>query len=244
MRITEVRRVVGKCTWAFTALIAPELVLTIALHQYLVAVEYRSIVNKYENGGKGGESWWKSICCFRSDLRVGYAGGFVDKGGTGVGGVHIAAGRAATVPRRNISLNTAFYAVMGGFSLKTTPTTALTTTLDMLVKRGTMEKIRQYPTAVDGKSEADLLAKAAACFQAGWMLLQCLGRKLQELPVTLLELNTVVHVLSAIIMYLLWLEKPVDVRVPSPIDQVWAGGEMEGSFVGVHALEESLETVI
>ena len=55
-RITFVTRVAGKLTWAVTALIAPELVLSIALHQLLVALEYRSIINKYENGGKGEES--------------------------------------------------------------------------------------------------------------------------------------------------------------------------------------------
>ena len=61
-----------------------------------------------------------------------------------------------------------FFAVMGGFALRTTPTTALTITLDMLVKRWTMEIIRQYPTtAIDDKSKSGLPAKTAACFQAG-----------------------------------------------------------------------------
>lgn len=241
-RITFVTRVAGKCTWAIAALLAPEFVLSIALHQFLVAREYRSIVNKRENGGKGEKSWWNSIRRLTNGSGARRARAFAHEGGSGDGEAHP---HVAEASLRNITLKTSFYALMGGFALKTTPTTALTITLDMLVKRGTMQKIRQYPiTAIDDKSKADLLAKGVACFQGSWMLLQCLGRQLDALPVTLLELNTVVHVVNAIIMYLLWLEKPVDVGEPSSIDQVYGDAEQKESFVGSHVLEESLETVI
>ena len=240
-RITFVTRVAGKITWAITALIAPELVLTIALHQLLVALEYRSIVNKRKNGGKGEESWREYIRRLGSNLRV-WPSNPPHKTGSGDGG---ASTHNQDQGHRNIGLKTAFYAIMGGFALRTTPTTALTITLDMLLKKGTMEIIRQYPpTAIDDKSKADLLAKVVACFQAGWMIVQCLGRKLGGLPITLLELNTVVHVLNAIAMYLLWFSKPVDVGEPSSIDQVYGDKKKEGFFVGVDVLNESLETVI
>jgi hypothetical protein len=38
-------RFLGKCLWAFTALVAPELALSIALHQFLVARRYCELVN-------------------------------------------------------------------------------------------------------------------------------------------------------------------------------------------------------
>ncbi|KAF8252092.1 hypothetical protein K440DRAFT_666710 [Wilcoxina mikolae CBS 423.85] len=159
-KMTLPSRFLAKIIWAFTALIAPEIVLSIALHQFLIAWEYRSIVNarnSEENGAK------------------------------------------------DIRLKTAFFAVMGGFAFKMTDSNALTLDVDMLMKEGTMEKVRRYPTAaIDDKSKADYLAKVLACFQACWILLQSLGRKMQGLPITLLELNTVVHVLNAVIMYGLW----------------------------------------
>lgn len=44
------------------------------------------------------------------------------------------------------------------------------------------------------KSKANDLAKAMVLVQASWMLLQTIGRLIARLPVTLLEVNTVVHV--------------------------------------------------
>ena len=44
------------------------------------------------------------------------------------------------------------------------------------------------------KSKANDLAKALVVVQAGWMLIQTVGRLIARLPVTLLEVNTVAHV--------------------------------------------------
>lgn len=44
------------------------------------------------------------------------------------------------------------------------------------------------------KSKANDLAKALVMIQAGWILLQVIGRLLARLPVTLLEVNTIAHV--------------------------------------------------
>ncbi|KAI5854112.1 hypothetical protein BZA05DRAFT_467523 [Tricharina praecox] len=45
---------VGKCLWAFMALIAPEMVSAVALHQALVALKYRHYVNTTGTGRKIG----------------------------------------------------------------------------------------------------------------------------------------------------------------------------------------------
>ena len=47
---------------------------------------------------------------------------------------------------------------------------------------------------IEDKSKADALAKTLVLLQAFWMLLQVLGRLIEGLPVTLLEVNTVAHV--------------------------------------------------
>ena len=62
-----------------------------------------------------------------------------------------------------------------------------------------------------------MLTKALVCLQACWMLAQALARKVERLPITLLELNTIMHVVCALIMYLLWLKKPQDVGTPTII---------------------------
>ncbi|GAB1318527.1 hypothetical protein MFIFM68171_08737 [Madurella fahalii] len=46
----------------------------------------------------------------------------------------------------------------------------------------------------------------------------CIARKVYGLPLTLLELHTMVHVACAIIMYGFWLEKPLDLRSPEMLD--------------------------
>lgn len=48
------------------------------------------------------------------------------------------------------------------------------------------------------KSKANGLAKALVVIQALWMLLQVIGRIISRLPVTLLEVNTVAHVLVSL----------------------------------------------
>ncbi|CCX10696.1 Similar to hypothetical protein TRIVIDRAFT_192994 [Trichoderma virens Gv29-8]; acc. no. EHK19971 [Pyronema omphalodes CBS 100304] len=45
--IETVSRFLGKSMWALIALFAPDIVLTVALHQFLVAYEYQRAVNKF-----------------------------------------------------------------------------------------------------------------------------------------------------------------------------------------------------
>jgi hypothetical protein len=65
------------------------------------------------------------------------------------------------------------------------------------------------------KSKANGLAKSLVCFQAFWFCVQCLARVAQALPVTLLELNTFAHSTCALLIYILWWDKPLDVEQPT-----------------------------
>jgi len=65
---------------------------------------------------------------------------------------------------------------------------------------------------IQEKSKADLLAKGLVCFQVLWVAGQAIGRKLAGYPMTLLEIHTLVHVVCALIMYGLWLQKPLNVQ--------------------------------
>jgi hypothetical protein len=51
------------------------------------------------------------------------------------------------------------------------------------------------------KSKADHFAKVLVLIQASWLIIQCIARTMQNLPLSLLELNTVAKVGCALIMY-------------------------------------------
>ena len=75
---------------------------------------------------------------------------------------------------------------------------------------------------IKDRSKADGLAKSLACLQAGYMIVQVLDRLRSRLPVTLLELNTIGHVLCALMMYAFWFKKPLDIHDPIVIQTNWS----------------------
>ena len=76
-------------------------------------------------------------------------------------------------------------------------------------------------TLIADKSKADFVAKLLATLQASWFLVQCVARLKAHLTITLLELNTLAHVICALLMYLLWMNKPYDVHEPIRISGEW-----------------------
>lgn len=75
---------------------------------------------------------------------------------------------------------------------------------------GRLPHIRE--SQIRDKSKADGLAKFLVVLQAGWMIVQTIARVHQDLPVTLLEINTCGHIICALALYLLWWSKPLDVK--------------------------------
>jgi hypothetical protein len=187
-KIEKFSRFLGRFLWALIALLAPDIVLAIALHQFLVARRYRDAVNK------------------ESTKTRGHVGKEIDKG-----------------QRQHMKLKTAFFAIMGGFAVEFNTVNGprfLTLRAKDIVNVGMMDRIHDYPLSdIDDKSKASGIAKFVACFQAGWTLLQCLGRLDQHLYITILELNVAVHVIIAIVMYGIWGSKPVEVGRPIIIDR-------------------------
>lgn len=60
------------------------------------------------------------------------------------------------------------------------------------------------PAVVSDKSKADLIRKALVCIQVTWFTIQCIERKVADYPLALLEIHTMVHVVCALFMYILW----------------------------------------
>jgi hypothetical protein len=71
---------------------------------------------------------------------------------------------------------------------------------------------------ITDKRKADDISKGLVCVQAGWLVVQCIARLAAGLPVTLLEVVTLAHCLSALAMYALWWHKPLEISVPVCLD--------------------------
>ncbi|KAG5662727.1 hypothetical protein KAF25_005145 [Fusarium avenaceum] len=78
-----------------------------------------------------------------------------------------------------------------------------------LAERGHWFKVRKQD--IDDKSKADTLQKVLVLIQVSWMVIQCIARRASDLPLSLLEIHTMLHVVCAIILYACWFQKPLDV---------------------------------
>jgi hypothetical protein len=89
----------------------------------------------------------------------------------------------------------------------------------LLAKCGLLPEISREE--IQDKNKADHLAKTVVCVQAAWFSVQTIGRACQHLPVTLLEINTLAHVVCALLVYLLWWNKPSMVYEPTYLIGDW-----------------------
>lgn len=125
-----------------------------------------------------------------------------------------------------------FYAGMGGFVIETAdpleePYIRNSPRLS-LGSRGVLFVVKQGGHIPDvskafifDRSKADNVGKCLVCLQAGWAIVECISRLINHLPLTLLEINTLGHVLCALLMYLFWLQKPLDVNEPTVLIGKW-----------------------
>lgn len=60
--------------------------------------------------------------------------------------------------------------------------------------------------------KANTISKTITCVQALWFCTQCITRIAQGLAISLLELNTFSHCISALLIYTFWWHKPYDVE--------------------------------
>ncbi|KAG6997845.1 hypothetical protein G7Y79_00037g073630 [Physcia stellaris] len=112
----------------------------------------------------------------------------------------------------------AFYLNMGAVWLQPKDSKAFplnATQLQHIVATGYMDLPTITEEEIWDKSKADKFAKIFACGQIGWLVLQCMGRKIQNLPITALEIATLGFAIPSVATLLLWFYKPADIEVPS-----------------------------
>jgi hypothetical protein len=120
-------------------------------------------------------------------------------------------GKPEGVTTKKFSMTYCFYVVMGGFVVDVSDIHKSHSMMTLrplgivhLAERGHF--IEMPEKAIQDKSKADLLAKTLVCLQVMWMIVQCIGRKAQGLPISLLEIHVLVHVACALCIYALWIK--------------------------------------
>lgn len=111
-----------------------------------------------------------------------------------------------------------FYANMGGFVLQPPDWTVFpinSTQLLWLIQRGYVDFPKMTAKEVWDKSKADGFQKSLTCLQTGWFIVQIIGRAIQHLPITTLEITTLSFVLCTLVMFSQWANKPLDVESPT-----------------------------
>ncbi|KAJ7598569.1 hypothetical protein C8J56DRAFT_169201, partial [Mycena floridula] len=67
---------------------------------------------------------------------------------------------------------------------------------------------------IKDKSKGDALSKGVALLQVLWFIAQGIGRQIQHLPITTLEISTIAFAVLNIFLWCLWWNKPLSVDVP------------------------------
>ncbi|KAG1814710.1 uncharacterized protein BJ212DRAFT_348473 [Suillus subaureus] len=109
-----------------------------------------------------------------------------------------------------------FFAWMGGFVLHVDSERRTLTPKELLdfVQAGSVEIPAITEADIKDRSKSDLLSKWVAIIQLVWFVIQLIARYIQNLPVTLLEIDTLGVAALTCISYGFWLNKPKDVRFP------------------------------
>ncbi|KAK0229403.1 hypothetical protein EDD85DRAFT_974618, partial [Armillaria nabsnona] len=71
---------------------------------------------------------------------------------------------------------------------------------------------------IEDKSKSDALSKTFSIIQISWFIVQCITRVTHHLPITLLEMTALSFAGLSIIMYFLWLHKPLNVKYHISLD--------------------------
>ncbi|KAI0109925.1 hypothetical protein F4814DRAFT_382936 [Daldinia grandis] len=194
------RRLLQKVKWATIAIIAPEIVVFMAFFQYFEARWLVKELNKKrEKRGEEEKSRYPEF-----DLRYGF---FVAMGGLQV----------STSDSDSDSDSDDIDSGYRGSNDKSVNRALSTEAVISLAAEG--EFLYVPRESIDDRSKADAVKKVLVLFQVLWMVIQCISRKAYGLPLTLLEVHTMVHVVCAFILYLCWFEKPLDVLNPDILDR-------------------------
>lgn len=189
----------------------------------LAAVFISTYVMLCLNVPSRGEPWWS--VAYRRILWMGVSIAGPEFVLTAAAGQWAAATRSVNDFKRSgfeaWTMKHAFFADMGGIEIAPpdfVPFRVNAKQLHYLVTKGYMPYPNILRKEIWDKSKQDTVAKVVTCVQIAYLILQCIGRALQNLAITTLELFALAIVACSIATGWCWLKKPADVKFPIRID--------------------------
>ncbi|KAG2153447.1 uncharacterized protein EDB93DRAFT_1134961 [Suillus bovinus] len=183
------------------ALVAPELMITWATLQFLSARDTAKAFNDSAQFHQIRSDYNESTVTVMSTW-------------SGTNNPHPSTRHVATDAFKEWTVTHGFFAWMGGFMLycNDKPQTTLTPKeLRQFVDKDYVEMSSIAEADIEDRSKGDALSKSIAILQLVWFVLQLVARYVQNLPVTLLELDTLAVAALTSIAYGFWWKKPKDV---------------------------------
>ncbi|CCX06879.1 Similar to hypothetical protein GLRG_10844 [Glomerella graminicola M1.001]; acc. no. EFQ35689 [Pyronema omphalodes CBS 100304] len=102
------------------------------------------------------------------------------------------------IKRHRKDMSVGWFVVMGGTTVNGRRHVLTPLGAEFLMKLGLWKPLDA--AVIQDKGKADSIAKFIVCVQAAWMIVQCGLRKIAGLPITLIELNALVHVMCAFLL--------------------------------------------
>jgi len=229
------KQILRRIGWSILAIIAPEVVALNAWFQYRDAKMLTDTVNELRQlrQVRVPQTWFQQLLGYLRDLMGGlgmlclWPVLVVDQ--IRMLFCHTRDSRAFKSEQRRLRINdvvsrlendrllwtmdTAFYALCGGgvvlvdHHVKTLEFFAY----QELAEKDPKSLLPLQRAVLQDPSKASGLAKFITCAQALWFCSQCIARLSQDLAISLLELNTFAHCISAFFIYVFWWHKPYDV---------------------------------
>ncbi|SCV56147.1 uncharacterized protein FFB14_14480 [Fusarium fujikuroi] len=185
-----------KLKWVAITLFAPEIALYMAADQLQQAWNLKSKLRSLQKTTPSDAD--------HIDIDMAYTFFII------MGGVRVNVDDILSIPDLHNKAFRLFESMERPYSVRLSPRT-----VTWLAERGHWIPISKKK--IDDKSKADYFQKILVVMQVIWMVLQCIARKIQNLPLSLLEVHTMVHVVCAIFLYLCWFRKPLNVLDPEII---------------------------
>ena len=129
----------------------------------------------------------------------------------------------------NWSIVHSFVVEMGGYVIQRKDDKTLTLTTKGVMRMAELgyELPRLSERDIQDRSKADPITKVLTCVQATYMIAQVIGRRAAELPITMLEINTLGHVVCALAIFAFWFKKPLNMEVPVVVEEEWLNKQQQ-----------------
>ncbi|KAG1845665.1 hypothetical protein F4604DRAFT_1662517 [Suillus subluteus] len=113
-----------------------------------------------------------------------------------------------------------FFVLMGGFMLYVDGKPYHTLRPDYilkLIREGYIDAPTLTAEQIHDRSKGDAISKGLVVLQVGWFVMQLITRVIYNLEITLLEVGTFAFAVLNFLTYAMWWNKPLNVQFPHPV---------------------------